>query len=84
MADWHVLIKTRAGNVSLLRNLTEDTARQTVERLQAPPWPEPEMTTRADGGVVCSSGYFRICHDEDIVVLEAFGPEGREIKGRTA
>lgn len=39
MADdavWHVLVKTRNGRVSLLKNLTKDEARKVMQRLQKP------------------------------------------------
>lgn len=67
--DWHILVKTRGGTVSLLKNLTEEVARETMQRL-TPYWRRPDVKL-PQGGVMYVS------QDSDIEQLEAFGPEGR-------
>lgn len=64
MTDWNILVKTRNGTVSLLKNLTKDEAQETLKRLR----------TQSEEGVE-----MRYCLSSDIVYFEAFGPEGDKL-----
>jgi hypothetical protein len=61
---------TRGGTVSLLNNLSEDVAIETVKRLT--PWHErPDVKWEGIMGFQYS--------DSDLVRIEAFGPEGKKL-----
>ena len=68
---WHVLTITEGGSVSLLQNLDENTARQTVQALtpydQRPDWDPPggSWITYSDAGRIKS--------------VLALGPEGKTL-----
>lgn len=69
-AIWHILVKTRNGTVSLLKNLTETAARDAMQRL-TPYWGNPYAQH--------TPGAMYACRDDDVVQLEAFGPEGKTL-----
>jgi hypothetical protein len=69
VSEWNILTVTRGGTVSLLKNLTEEVARETMQRLT--PW-----YRRPD----CPRGrYSWRGRDSDLEKLEAFGPQGIEL-----
>ena len=69
--DWHVLIRTRGGQVSLLKGLTEEAAKETVRRL-TPPWLRPDIPYEAR-----ARSWPR--YDGDVIDIEAFGPGGVDL-----
>jgi hypothetical protein len=69
-AIWHVLIRTHGGTVSILKNLTEHAARETMQRL-TPYWQRPVYRSE-----VIAMHQVR---DSDVDQLEAFGPEGQTL-----
>jgi hypothetical protein len=61
---------TQAGKVSLLQNLSEDVARETVKRLT--PWyNRPDCREYTEGGW--------LINESDVVKIEVFGPEGKAL-----
>lgn len=71
MTEWNILIVTQGGTVSLLKNLTEEVARQTMQRLTPP---------RMRPGAHTSNNQLYHCSDSDIKTLKAFGPEGVKLE----
>jgi len=84
---WSIMTKSRGGVVSVIRDLTEDQARKTYERLNPRYGEHSEVFTihqdfltngeyssnRSFGG-----SSYTICNDSDIVIREVFGPNGWE------
>lgn len=66
MDDWHVLTQSRGGTVSLIKNVSRETAKEMVDRL----------TPRYVSGAIYPDS------DSDLVRVEAFGPAGETIGGR--
>jgi len=82
---WSIMTKSRGGTVSVIKDLTEEQARKTYERLD--PWygqhsdyMKVHKDFLADG--VLGSGYgfgvstYRNLNDGDIEIREVFGPAG--------
>lgn len=65
---WHVLVVTEGGTVTLLKNLTEQVARETIRRL-APIWMRPD----------CPGNYSWHGSPANITKLEAFGPKDKTL-----
>lgn len=74
MGDWHILTVSEGGTVSILKNLTEDAAREVMQRLanfhEYPDWKPPEgnnysWTVFPDAGRIARK--------------ECWGPEGQKL-----
>jgi hypothetical protein len=61
--SWHVLVKTRCGNVSLIKNLTRADAVKVRDILD--PYRNINIT----------SGSFSYCRDDDVTGLEIICPD---------
>jgi hypothetical protein len=66
MDDYHVIIKTEGGKVSILRNLTKEMAKAAVKKL----WDAQRPHQPPDGGL----SYAREVENSDIVMAEILGP----------
>lgn len=75
---WHILVVTRGGKVSILKNLDAPTARQAYRSLKPDSRPV-EFNNWPENGSWQSSGGFRPSSDGDIVRVEILGPEGAEL-----
>lgn len=82
MSDWHILTVSEGGTVSIMKGLTEDTAREVMQRLaeyfERPGYVYPEATYTSS----------RIYPDQGrIIRKECWGPDGQPLdvwKGWTA
>ena len=88
---WNIMTRTRGGTVSLLKNLTEDQARNAMQRLRRPfdegdPWDidrriSRERQARKAGarGDLPSMGGWYIGSDGDLEQVECWGPPGAKL-----
>jgi hypothetical protein len=90
--EWNIVTKSHGGVVSILKNLTEDQARQTMLRLGAPnPWKlgaELAAITKAwamypypsSNGGYLGKPYPGIENDNALIQLSAWGPDGADLE----
>jgi len=74
--SWHVLVQTRNGTVSMIKNLTRAEATQVHNRLD--PWKHMQP------GI-----FMRVCQDSDVTLLQIIEPDEPETsqlndEGKTA
>lgn len=86
---WNIMTRTRGGTVSLLKNLTEDQARNAMQRLRRPlldedPWDierrlqRERMVRRMRAGEMVRAPAHS-CTDNDLEQIECWGPPGAKL-----
>lgn len=89
---WNIMTRTRGGTVSLLKNLTEDEARDAMQRLRRPldmgdPWSnwairaglQQELEMQKSGAWQSFGGLHQ-CSDGDLEQIECWSASGRSLE----
>lgn len=75
---WHLMVRTRGGKVSIMKNLDAPTARQAYQRLCPDTHPVEYINLPEKGGMSWGDG-LRYCSDSDIERVSILGPEGADL-----
>lgn len=73
---WHLLVRTRGGEISVIKNLDAPTARQAYRKLVPDERPKKYINTPPGGW---SFGWQVSSRREDVDTVDILGPEGAEL-----
>lgn len=78
-ANWHILVTTRAGAVSILKNLDKVTAQQVYRKLD--PWSARYSSMPAGTGVGANAtaSSMELGNAHDVMKIDVLGPEGEDL-----